>query len=237
MVTIPATTRVRMALVGCVALLGIVAFLVDSAIPAWAYPLFNTAAAAALIALALTAGSSAAAIGLTIGRRTIVAAAIGLASVAAVLAAAWALPHTREVFTSSPAARITSADLLWAVLIRVPFGTVLLEEVAFRGVLPALLGADGQRWRWRPMLGASVLFGLFHLFSALRLAQCDGLAVHSLFCPAGPVFGSAALILVATGLGIALCTVRHIGGGLLAPFAVHTAANSAGYLLAWTTPA
>jgi len=103
MVTIPATTRVRMALVGCVALLGIVAFLVDSAIPAWAYPLFNTAAAAALIALALTAGSSAAAIGLTIGRRTIVAAAIGLASVAAVLAAAWALPHTREVFTSSPA--------------------------------------------------------------------------------------------------------------------------------------
>jgi len=93
----------------------------------------------------------------------------------------------RVVFTSSPVASITSADLLRAILVRVPFGTVLLEEVAFRGVLPALLGTDGQRWRWRPVLGASVLFGLFHLFSALCLARCDGLAVHSLFCPAGPV--------------------------------------------------
>lgn len=226
-----------MALAGCVALLGLTAFLVDSAIPAWAYPLVNTTAAAALIVLAVTAGVTPAAIGLTVGRRTIVAAVIGLASVSAVLAVGWVLPYTREVFTSSPAASISSADLLWAVLIRVPFGTVLLEEVAFRGVLPALLGAHGQRWRWRPMLGASVLFGLFHLFPAMRLAQCDGLAVHSLFCPAGPVLGPAAIMVVAMGLGVALCAVRHIGGGLLAPFAVHTAANSAGYLLAWLTPA
>ena len=87
------------------------------------------------------------------------------------------------------------------------------------------------------MLGASVLFGLFHLFPALRQGQCDELAVHSLFCPAGPVLGPAALMIVAMGLGIALCAVRHIGQGLLAPFTVHTAANSAGYLLAWMAPA
>jgi hypothetical protein len=55
------------------------------------------------------------------------------------------------------------------------------------------------------------------------------------FCPAGPVLGSAAVMIAAMGLGIALCAVRHIGGGPLAPFAVHTAANSAGYLLAWMT--
>ncbi len=236
MAAIPRVARTRMAVAGCVALLGVTAFLVDSAIPAWAYPMFNTAAATALIAIALKAGATPAAIGLTLSRRTMVAAAIGLASVTAVLAVGWALPYTREVFTSSPAASITPANLLWAVLIRVPFGTVLLEEVAFRGVLPALLGGDGRRWLWRPVLGASLLFGLFHLFSALRLAQCDGLAVHSLFCPAGPVLGSAALMTVAMGLGIALCVVRHIGRGLLAPFTVHTAANSAGYLLAWMAP-
>lgn len=233
MVTIPRATRTQSALAGCVVLLGLVAFLVDSAIPAWAYPVFNTAAAVALIGLAFNAGASPTAIGLVLGRRTIIAALIGLGSVTAVLAVAWLLPYTQEVITSSPAASITSADLLWAVLIRVPFGTVLLEEVAFRGVLPALLGADGRRWMWRPVLGASVLFGLFHLFAALRLAQCDGLAVHSLFCPAGPVLGPAAVMIVAMGLGILLCAVRHIGGGLLAPFAVHTAANSAGYIMAW----
>lgn len=237
MVTIPGVTRTRMALAGCVALLGLTAFLVDSAIAAWAYPIFNTATALALIALAWAAGATPVAIGLTLGRRTIVAAVTGLVSVAAVLTAAWLLPYTREVFTSSPAASITSAGLFWAVFIRVPFGTVLLEEVAFRGVLPALLGADGRGWTWRPVLGTSVLFGLFHLFPALRLAQCDGLAVHSLFCPAGPVLGPAALVIVAMGLGILLCAVRHIGGGLLAPFAVHSAANSAGYVLAWITTA
>jgi len=237
MVIVPGATRTRIALAGCVALLGLTAFLVDSAISAWAYPLFNTVAAAALIAVALTAGATRVAIGLTLSRRTIVAAAIGLTSVAAVLAVGWMLPYTRDVFTSSPAASITSADLLWAVLIRVPFGTVLLEEVAFRGVLPALLGADGRRWMWRPVLGASFLFGVFHLFSALRLAQCDGLAVHSLFCPAGPILGPAALMTVAMALGVLLCAVRHIGGGLLAPFTVHTAANSAGYVLAWMTSA
>jgi hypothetical protein len=31
-------------------------------------------------------------------------------------------------------------------------------------VLPALMGADGRRWMWRPVLGASVLFGLFTCF-------------------------------------------------------------------------
>jgi CAAX protease family protein len=230
---IQGAARVWAALAGCVVLLGLTAILVDTIVPARAYPLVNTAVAGALIAIALSAGTTAAAIGLTIGRRTVLAAVLGLASVTAVLATGWALPPIREVFTASPAATITSADLLWAVLIRVPFGTVLLEEVAFRGVLPALLGADGQRWRWRSVLGASVLFGLFHLLPAIKQGQCDALAVHSLFCPAGPVLGPAAVMIVAMGLGILLCVVRHVGGGLLAPFAVHTAANSAGYVLAW----
>jgi hypothetical protein len=224
-----------MVLGGCVLLLGITAFLVGTVVPAWAYPLFNSAVAGALIVLARIGGATPAAIGLSLGRRTILAAAIGLAAVGAVLAAGWALPYTRAVFTSSPAASISPDGLLWAVLVRVPFGTVLLEEVAFRGVLPALLGADGRRWMWRPVLGASVLFGLFHLFTALRLGQCNGLAVHSLFCPAGPLVGPAAVMVVAMGLGVALCAVRHVGGGLLAPFAVHTAANCSGYLLAWMT--
>jgi uncharacterized protein len=133
MVTIPDAARTRMALAGCVALLGVTAILVGTVIPAWAYPLINTAAAAALITFARAAGATPQAIGFTLGRRTLLAALIGLAAVTAVLALAWTLPYTRQVFAASPAASITSTDLLWVVLIRVPFGTVLLEEVAFRG--------------------------------------------------------------------------------------------------------
>jgi hypothetical protein len=227
------TARTRIALAGCVALLAVTATLVGTVIPDWAYPLINTAAAVALIVIARAAGVTAAAIGLTVGRRTLLAALIGLVAVAAVLAVAWALPYTRHVFSASPAASSTTTHLLVAMLIRVPFGTVLVEEVAFRGVLPALMGADGKRWMWRPVLGASALFGLFHLFPALQQGRCDVQAGHSLFCPAGPILGTASVMFVAMGLGIALCAVRQIGGGLLAPFAVHTAANSAGYLLAW----
>jgi membrane protease YdiL (CAAX protease family) len=232
---IPERARFRVALAGCIALLSLTAVLVGTVIPAWAYPITNSIVAVILIAVALRAGATTEAVGLRIGKRPLAATLIGLACVAAVLATGWLLPPIREVFTASPAAGISTAGLLWAVLIRVPFGTVLLEEVAFRGVLPALFGADGRRWMWRPMLGASALFGLFHLAPALRQGRCDALAVHSLFCGAGPVLGPAAAVIVATGLGLLLCLVRHVGGGLLAPIAVHTAANSAGYILAWAS--
>ena len=234
---VPSVSRTRLALAGCVVLLGVTATLVGTVIPGWAYPLINTTAAVALIAIARIGGATTQAIGLTFGRRTVRAAMIGLAAVTAVLAVGWMLPYIRQVFAASPATGNSATDLLWAMLIRVPFGTVLLEEVAFRGVLPALMGADGRRWMWRPVLGACVLFGLFHLAPALHQGRCDELAGHSLFCPAGPILGTAAVMITAMGLGVALCAVRHIGGGLLAPFAVHTAANSAGYLLAWTAAA
>jgi membrane protease YdiL (CAAX protease family) len=224
--------RARLALAGCVALLAVAAIQAVSA-TAWAYPLVNTTTAVALLGLALAGGASREAVGLVLGRRTLFAAGVGVAAVAAVLATGWAVPSIREVFADSPAARISTGGLLWAVLVRVPFGTVLLEEVAFRGVIPALLGADGRRWTWRPVLAASALFGLFHLAPALSLDRCEQ-AVHSLFCPAGPVAGPAAVMVAAMGLGVVLCAVRHVGGGLLAPLIVHTAANSTGYFLAWT---
>ena len=203
--------------------------------PAWAYPLWNTGTALALVGLALIAGITPTALGITVSRRSLVVAAISVAAVATVYAAGLAIPSIRAVFRDSPAGSITAGGLLWATLVRVPFGTVLLEELAFRGVLPALLGADGQRWMWRPVLGASALFGLWHLYPALQLAQCDQ-AVHSLFCPLGPVLGPVAAIVAATGFGILLSALRHVGGSLLAPFLAHVAANSGGYLLTWLSP-
>ena len=48
----------------------------------------------------------------------------------------------------------------------------LLEELAFRGVLPAVARpARRGAWRWRPVLGGSVLFGLWHVLPSLDLAR------------------------------------------------------------------
>jgi hypothetical protein len=106
--------------------------------------------------------------------------------------------------------------------------------VAFRGVLPALLGG-GSRWSWRPALGASALFGLWHALPSISLAGQNA-ALGSLFGP----FGSAATVLVpllavaASMLaGLWLCWWRYAGRGLLASILVHLATNSGGLLVAW----
>ena len=46
-----------------------------------------------------------------------------------------ALPLTRELFNDYRADVGLSA-LLWRTLVAIPLGTVLMEEIAFRGVLP-----------------------------------------------------------------------------------------------------
>ena len=64
--------------------------------------------------------------------------------------------------------------MLWVVLVQIPLGTVVLEEVAFRGVLPALMGASPAiRWRWVPVLGASILFGLWHILPSIGIDNAN----------------------------------------------------------------
>src|SRR5215469_3488469 len=61
-------------------------------------------------------------------------AAVEIAIVAAVLAAAAALPLTREAFRDTRY-RLDWEHALLTSLVLIPIGTVLVEEVAFRGVL------------------------------------------------------------------------------------------------------
>ena len=63
-------------------------------------------------------------------------------------------------------------------LLDVPFGTVLVEEVAFRGVVLGLLLAPlGHGWA---LVVSSLLFGIWHVPSALELHEAQSAG------PAGP---------------------------------------------------
>ncbi|GAA4952247.1 CPBP family intramembrane glutamic endopeptidase [Actinoplanes utahensis] len=85
----------------------------------------------------------------------------------------------------------------------VPLSTVIFEEVAFRGVLWTLIAADhGPGWA---TASTAVLFGLWHL----------------------PDRGEVAFTTLA---GVLLSVLRHLGGGLLAPFVLHWTANGLGIL-------
>lgn len=126
-------------------------------------------------------------------------------------------------------AALSGAELAWATLVRIPFGTALFEEVAFRGVLLGLLlqvTSPGWAVAW-----SSVVFGLWHVpptLVALRLNEVD---------PGSPA-GIGALVgavVITTIAGVVFAVLRLIAGSLLAPILGHWATNAVGLLAAWFT--
>ena len=71
--------------------------------------------------------------------------------------------------TRATTSRVGSA--LFTAFVRIPLGTVLFEEIAFRGVLWALLARHLGRW-W--VLGiTSVLFGMWHVLAATHFGGAN----------------------------------------------------------------
>lgn len=206
--------------------------LANRILPGWAYPVCGAGTALVLVLLGRLAGMSWQALGL--GRRHLRRSALtglaGCALVLAVFALAAAVPGLRILFHDGRMGTPDLPQLLLLALVRIPLGTVLLEEVAFRGVLPALLGA-GERWRWRPVLGAAALFGLWHLLPSLALQQ--NAAVHAAFGDVPVAAVSVPAMLAAAAAGVFLYWWRHTGRGVLSSALVHLATNSGGLVLAW----
>ncbi|APU20000.1 CAAX protease self-immunity [Actinoalloteichus sp. GBA129-24] len=156
------------------------------------------------------------------GAATAVVSGLGLAALA--------VPALRRAFEDDRAAEAGVGELLWTVLIRIPVGTVLAEEVAFRGVLPALTGS-GTGSPGRAMIVSAGMFGLWHVLPAMSLAG-DNRAVEA-------TVGRGRLPTVLLGVsstflvGLALHALRVRGRGVLAPALVHLATNSGGYLVSW----
>ncbi|MEV6167081.1 CPBP family intramembrane glutamic endopeptidase [Streptomyces sp. NPDC051954] len=146
-----------------------------------------------------------------------------------------AVPSSREAFRDSRAADLSLGRLLWGVLVRVPFGTVLLEETAFRGVLWAMIRRrHGTAWATAV---SSLLFGLWHLLPSRGLNRSNA-AVASVFGdgPAAVASTVAVAIAATAAAGVVLCEVRRRSGSLLAPAALHWSVNAFSYALAWAAP-
>jgi membrane protease YdiL (CAAX protease family) len=135
------------------------------------------------------------------------------------------VPASRVLFVDGRVERAGSAAIAFQMLIRIPLGTVLLEEVAFRGVLNGLL-RRGCGIVWTTIF-SSVLFALWHIPPALHLANANP-ALAGVNTAA-----AVALALVGAALaGVALCELRRRSGSLLAPIGLHWATNALGYLTA-----
>jgi membrane protease YdiL (CAAX protease family) len=140
-----------------------------------------------------------------------------------------ALPATRVAFQDVRYHLHPGAALLTAFIV-VPLGTVLLEEIAFRGVLLGLVNRHrGAAWA---SVTSSVLFGLWHILPSLHLGHAnravgEALGVGTL----GRILTVAAVVGFTALAGLLLCELRRRSGSLLAAAALHWATNGLGVLL------
>lgn len=205
--------------------------------PRWA-PLTSALATGALVAMARRSGLSWRELGFEHGNRGAAVGGALAAGVAAVYTVGIALPRTRSLFHDERALSLSRARALEEALLQVPVGTVLLEEVGFRGALYGML----RRTHGTASATAvsSALFGLWHILPAIDMAKANpalgaltaGEESVSRVDTARVVAGSV----VSTGAaGVLFCELRR-RGGLLAPTMLHLATNSLGYLFARIAP-
>ena len=188
----------------------------------------NACAAAAALAAAGASGLTAEEIGLGRGawRPGRLASALAAATVGGYLAAA-AMPVTRPLLEDKRVTTLDGPGLAYQVAFRIPVGTVLWEEIAFRGVLQAAL----RRVMPEPaaIAVASGVFGIWHIrptAAALRVNQLAGDRLFAARVTAG---------VAATAAGGALFSwLRARSGSLAAPVLLHLTTNCAGPVVAWT---
>ena len=151
------------------------------------------------------------------------AAAIPLAAFAIALA----LPPLRDAGSDIGAPSWPAA--MMRVLVVIPLGTVIHEELAFRGVLFGLLRRD--RGRRAAVLGSSTLFGLWHVVPALAGGPTNTAIADAVGSGAGgTVLRVAGTVLLTAMGGVVLCELRIRSGSLLAPILLHWAVNAGGVL-------
>jgi membrane protease YdiL (CAAX protease family) len=186
-------------------------------------PVTGPLAAALMIVIGRAAGLSWEQLGLGPGAlaRGLVWGAVAVAVVAAGYAVALLLPLTQGLFRD-PRYRGGPGAVLYLALLAVPLGTVVFEEVAFRGVVWGVLAVTyGSGWA----IGiSSLLFGLWHVLPAL-----DGSTANA----ATPGRRTVALRVVGTVLftavaGVVFAWLRLESGSLVTPVLLHWATNGLG---------
>jgi membrane protease YdiL (CAAX protease family) len=183
-----------------------------------------------LLVAAFRSGLGAAHLGLSpAGQGVAALVSLGIAVVvASAVAAAGKVPRLLRLFEDSRRTGLTGREVARQALLDVPLGTVLVEEVAFRGVLLGLLLA--QFGTGGAVAVSSLLFGLWHVPSALELHDASAIGSGDVHDRGRTVLATVAFTAAA---GVVFAALRLLSGSLLPPAALHWATNASGIVVGW----
>ena len=191
------------------------------------YVRVNLCATGAALAAAALSGLTPADLGL--GRGRWLPGRLGY-QLAAAVAAGWLLvavvPAARPLLGDKRIAALDGCGAAYQALIRIPVGTALWEEIAFRGVLQAALCRVMPRTT--AIAVTSCAFGVWHIRPTLQGLRANGLAGTRGRALAGVTAGVA----VTTAGGALFSWLRERSGSLTAPILLHVTTNSGGLVTA-----
>jgi uncharacterized protein len=128
-------------------------------------------------------------------------------------------------------AALPADQLAYQAGFRIPVGTALFEEVAFRGVLLAVLARSLRPWG--AVAVSSALFGFWHVAPTIVALRINAVPAAS---PEG-IATIAGAVVVTSIAGVLFCWLRLRSGSLAAPILAHWATNALGLLAAAATVA
>jgi membrane protease YdiL (CAAX protease family) len=148
--------------------------------------------------------------------------------VGAAYALAYLVPPVRQALPETDGE--IGRAVLWAVLVVIPLGTVVPEELAFRGLLLALLGR--RHGVLAGTLLSSGLFGLWHIVASLGGGPANTAMVGVMGSDAAGTVARVTVTVAFTTLGgVVLCWLRLRSGSLLAPVLAHWTVNALGVIV------
>ena len=145
--------------------------------------------------------------------------------VGVVIGTAGGIPRMRHLFADDRVTEVSGITTARRALLDIPFGTVLIEEFAFRGVLLALtidmFGTVGA------VALTSVLFGLWHISPSLEMHESHN-------ATSGSAIPTVLSTILFTGLGgVMFALLRLYTHSLFPPSALHWAMNGTGVVVGW----
>lgn len=215
---------------GLVALLAVANILTNRVLPSWSYVPFNLLVTVVVVSMAGRVVSPAA-LGFVNWRRGAAWGGVLAAATLVLLLLAVVLPVIRDVFDDR---RVDDgiAALAYNTLLAIPLGTVVLEEVAFRGALPAVLAREWSTAR--AVVLSSALFGLWHVLPSWGIGDVNPVIADVLGDGwIGRLISVGGAVVGTFFVGLWWSFVRYRSGSLLAPVLAHISTNSLAYAIAW----